>query len=582
MPNHVRYQLLVAGIAALVFFTGLGGTALWDDEEPRNALCVREMSQRGDWIVPTANGKLRTDKPPLTYWLIAGANQVFGESEFSIRFWSALCAVGTCVATYHLGARLYRPRVGLWAGLVMATALWCGFTGRVGTADSPFLCCMTVALLVFVKSAIHEGQWSALRWRDAVLLYAILALAALDRGPQALLLPGLAVLVFTVWSQSFRPLHSSSGHGLLAIMDEAFLFGRRMVSPRAFGNAVWSLRPLTGLLVLALLIAPWFVAVHERTGGAWTDAYWQQLCGPLGAEHASSIVGATVSYVPSLLLGLFPWSIFLPLALVRPLQRIHQQSADRVPYILLVCWVLVFALFSTLFEVKLASFALPAYPAIAVLIGAYLEHWFAAPGQEPKFWMRVAFVTLAVVGASVLVGVPIAASKILPGETGIGLLGLIPLVGGCTALISLETKRYCRAIYATAATATMLALAIFGVVARRLEPYKNSAHLAEVIARQGVADATVATYGYSSASLMYYANRAVQQLRDADAVAEYLQAAPHGFVVATADVYAELKPLLPRDVTVLNRQPRFLLENNEVLLLGRPTSLAQRPDGLKR
>ena len=63
-----RHQILLGLVAALVFFTNLGGYALFDEDEPKNAVCGAEMYERGDWIVPTFNAELRTDKPILIYW----------------------------------------------------------------------------------------------------------------------------------------------------------------------------------------------------------------------------------------------------------------------------------------------------------------------------------------------------------------------------------------------------------------------------------------------------------------------------------------------------------------------------------
>ena len=57
--------LAIIGLSALLLFPGLGKTPLWIYDEVRNAECAREMYERGDWIVPTFNGGLRTLKPPL-------------------------------------------------------------------------------------------------------------------------------------------------------------------------------------------------------------------------------------------------------------------------------------------------------------------------------------------------------------------------------------------------------------------------------------------------------------------------------------------------------------------------------------
>src|SRR6186997_2131930 len=100
MPEVVRHHLLLAAIAGIVFLFHLGGARLWDEDEPKNAQCAREMLARGDWIVPTFNQELRTDKPVLLYWLMMPAYLLLGVNELAARLPSALLAIGTTLLTY--------------------------------------------------------------------------------------------------------------------------------------------------------------------------------------------------------------------------------------------------------------------------------------------------------------------------------------------------------------------------------------------------------------------------------------------------------------------------------------------------
>ena len=44
-----------------------------DIMEARNMVTAREMVHDGNWLVPTMNGDLRLEKPPLPTWLTAVA-----------------------------------------------------------------------------------------------------------------------------------------------------------------------------------------------------------------------------------------------------------------------------------------------------------------------------------------------------------------------------------------------------------------------------------------------------------------------------------------------------------------------------
>jgi 4-amino-4-deoxy-L-arabinose transferase-like glycosyltransferase len=72
-----HYALLIVVWAALCL-PNLGGPSLWDIDEGNNSECAREMWRAGDWIIPTCNYQLRTDKPVLLYWFQMAAFTLFG------------------------------------------------------------------------------------------------------------------------------------------------------------------------------------------------------------------------------------------------------------------------------------------------------------------------------------------------------------------------------------------------------------------------------------------------------------------------------------------------------------------------
>ncbi|MCA9101240.1 MAG: hypothetical protein KDA63_08830 [Planctomycetales bacterium] len=89
MSETLRYQLVVLAVAGTVFLVNLGGARLFDEDEPKNAACGQEMFAAGEWIVPSFNGELRTDKPILLYWCMLASFHVLGVNEWSARLPSA-------------------------------------------------------------------------------------------------------------------------------------------------------------------------------------------------------------------------------------------------------------------------------------------------------------------------------------------------------------------------------------------------------------------------------------------------------------------------------------------------------------
>src|SRR5829696_3243156 len=89
MPHAAKLALIIVAAAAC-YLVGIGRVHLFDRDEPRNAQAARQMLQSGDWVVPRLLDKVRTAKPPLTYWCQATAMKVFGDNDFAARFPSSV------------------------------------------------------------------------------------------------------------------------------------------------------------------------------------------------------------------------------------------------------------------------------------------------------------------------------------------------------------------------------------------------------------------------------------------------------------------------------------------------------------
>ena len=76
-------RLLIAALASTSrTWLEMPARVLWDRDEPRYAVAVREMRSRGDWIFPTFNDQPRYHKPILIYWLMGLSTAIAGNSPF--------------------------------------------------------------------------------------------------------------------------------------------------------------------------------------------------------------------------------------------------------------------------------------------------------------------------------------------------------------------------------------------------------------------------------------------------------------------------------------------------------------------
>ncbi len=98
-----RWLVPLAAVSiVIVYLIGLTFPLVGPDE-PRYAQVAREMFERSDWITPTLGGFNWFEKPALLYWLQIASYHIFGVSEFSARFGSAIFGLLTILALWILG-----------------------------------------------------------------------------------------------------------------------------------------------------------------------------------------------------------------------------------------------------------------------------------------------------------------------------------------------------------------------------------------------------------------------------------------------------------------------------------------------
>jgi 4-amino-4-deoxy-L-arabinose transferase-like glycosyltransferase len=593
--QQLRHQCWIVAAAAVVLFTNLGAVALWDEDEPLYASCAREMLQRGDWVVPTFNGEMFPEKPPLMFWLMMGCFRLFGVTELAARFSSAVLGVGTALLTYHLGRLLFRAEVGLWAGLIVVTSIIFTVSGRAATVDSALVFLTTAAILCLVAGGLGR-QWavgsrqsavplhspfstlhsplstlsSPLSTLHFVLFYACLGLAVLAKGPVGLVLPlamiGLFLLIANrlqqpvgsrQWAVGSRSPLATLHSPLLGIFD-----------PRNLVRIAWQMRPLTAIVVVGAVALPWYVLVGLRTDGAFLAEFLGQQNLGRALKPLQGHSGPCYYYLLAIAIGFFPWSVFLAPTLIESVRRIRQNHPTKMETIFVLCWLVVFVAFWSIPSTKLPHYVLTAYPALALLTAVFVDAWITDPACASRWWIRSATVTLVVVGVGMLVALPIVARIFLPGEWILGLVGVVLVVGGGLSLFYAERGRRFQSMAACAATAVVFLTAMFGFAALRVDRYQNAPVLTAEIRKASPGRPRLAGYRFFSESLVFYAGEPVPRCENAAQLQEFLHGAKHPYVVTTDEYEEEVRQHYPGEFFVLIRRPRFL-QSGEVVVLAR-------------
>ena len=453
------HQIILVATAGLIFLVNLGVPGLWDLDEALYTSIAREMTLRGDWVLPTFNAGVFYDKPPLMFWLMMGSFQVLGISEFSARLPAVILAIGTVLATYHLARRMFSAEVGFWAGLVTASNIIFVISARAATVDSALAFITTLTMALFAKGArLGEGRDPSiqaaaglanprkLRFLPASwLIYAamglLLGLAVLAKGPVGFLLPAASIGLFLlVANQPALPAPLREEQGQVRRLRA--LLGRIVVlfSPQKVLRTTWAMRPLTVLACAALVALPWFVAITWRTQGLWLEQFVTKYnLGPFVKPFLGHR-GPFYYHFVVVLIGLFPWSVFLGPTLVNAIRMLRGRGREQPATAFLLCWIGVFFGFWSLCSTKLPHYVLPAYPALAILTGGFVHAWIGSAEAAGRRVMSIATGIFLCVGVAMIVVLPLVTARYVPGEQIVALVGLCqPWAAGCAGISSLTT-----------------------------------------------------------------------------------------------------------------------------------------------
>lgn len=199
---------------------------------------AEEMHERGDWVVPYCGGRMRLNKPPLSYWLTGAVAAIDGADELEPWHGRIVSAVGGVILvamTMWTAAQLFSAPVGLMAGLLCATSY--GFFTWTHNARSDMLYAAICAAMI--------GLW-VMSWK------------AKGRGRRAL------IGTYGLWVM-FGLGTLCKGPHIPAIFVGAFGLVMAMHAPSR--PLVWKvLRPATGLIVAMAIALPWWAMLYWRIG----------------------------------------------------------------------------------------------------------------------------------------------------------------------------------------------------------------------------------------------------------------------------------------------------------------------------
>ncbi|MEX6688554.1 glycosyltransferase family 39 protein [Danxiaibacter flavus] len=324
-----NYFWQLFALLSIILLFRLGATPIYILDEAKNSQCAREMLMNSNGIIPTFNGELRTDKPPLHYFFMMAAYKIFGQTPFAARFFSAIMGLLTVLVSYHYTKKFLNAASGFCVALVLACSTHFLFEFRLAVPD-PYL-------IFFITLGLFSGfSWlQTQKPLDMLLTSVSLAMATLAKGPIAIALPGFCFLLWIVLKKKWPVLFS------------------------------WSF--LSGIIIYFIIAIPWYYAVYKATNGEWIKGFFvdhnlNRFSDPQEGHGGFFLV--TILFV---LIGLIPFMSFLG-EVIKARKELFKNDFILFCGIVVLAFVVFFSISST----KLPNYPMPCYPFAAVILGVFI------------------------------------------------------------------------------------------------------------------------------------------------------------------------------------------------------------------
>ena len=579
-----RTGLLITLAASLVALAaGFGTAPFWDEDETRFVAIAQTMLDTGDWVVPIYNGTLAVDKPVLMHWSIASAFAAFGRSEISARIPAALATLLTALAVFHAGSRWFSPLAGILAAMAYVGSLLVAIEGHAATPDAILVACLTWVTVLAVDglapvlsdSSEERRQAAGLELQRIPLLQAVLiggltGLAVLCKGPVGFVGPLAVVFLWAWWADAdahlLRRGVATSIGGIAGGFVQAGL------------RTTWRMRPLTLTVAMLAVAAPWYIAVSIRTAGAWPEGFFFVHNLHRFAAPMENHVGGVLYHPLTMLAGFFPWSCWLPLAMVLAGWRIWSRSlpgSTRAATMLIMAWLVIWVATFSAAATKLPNYVLPAYPAAALLVGSLAAEACRRGSWAHPRWVATGAISLGL-GGGILAAIVFAAIPygLTDGEP-VALLGLVPLAAAILILGPFR-RRQQAALATVAACGLVLTVLAVGPAATHLGRANRLPELVLTARDHSSGELTLAGYHQTSPAIICYAESVVGQWTTPEECLDYWRDHPDGHLLVAEDRFADLQNSLPDHIGVID-QARPLFREHDVLLLG-PLPTTQTAD----
>ncbi|HUA24563.1 MAG TPA: glycosyltransferase family 39 protein [Steroidobacteraceae bacterium] len=335
--------LLILLALAPMWLIGTLDRGAWTPDEPREADIAWRMSVQSNWALPYLANQPFLEKPPLSYWMSAASIRLFGPSVAAARAPNLLYAAVTALAVGALGFAMDGVVAAMVAALVAGTAIT---AFRVTVWLAPDACLLAGAAISLLGA--YLGYTSAPGRRKLygyLLMHAGAAVGFMAKSAPGWLVPGLALLTVIAWERRWSVL----------------------TRPELYA----------GLLLQAIIIGPWIVAVAHTPDGAESlrILFWYNLAGrftpvaaPAAYLYSTGHRNSPGKYFIELPVYLLPWTALAAAAVWHARNRVRRYAPRHTAWRFAVAASLPFLLLLSVAATARDIYAAPALLGVGLLI----------------------------------------------------------------------------------------------------------------------------------------------------------------------------------------------------------------------
>ena len=367
-------------VCALLYIPLLGNFFMIDPWENHYSHVAWETLEKNSFAkLWFQNSNKFWSKPPLLFWMLMPFYK-FNISEFSGRLPIVIFSILTLVGFYILLTRLISRKSAIISTFVLMLSPQYYMLSRQIMVDLPFVALNTIAMLCmalyyFGNFDVDDKILKKIPRQDfyLYLFYFFEGWAFLAKGLLSILIPGVALFVFMIFSRNF-----------------SYFFAWRHLKKHLIGAAIY-----------LAVVMPWFGYMCASEGKSFFDTFiiYHHFKRTTGEIHKPNDLYTL--YVRILGYAMFPWSAFLPAALYNFLTK-KEEDGEKIKKLFFFSSFIGPFLFFSFSSTKFYHYIAPVVPFLAIFLGIYIEKlWSERWALSAKVEALVSILLVAAIGRDI-------------------------------------------------------------------------------------------------------------------------------------------------------------------------------------